>query len=304
VGLPVYNGESFLKRAVESLLSQTYRDFELIIVDNASTDDTGAICREYAGRDRRVRYWCNARNLGAARNFRRVFELSHGELFMWAAHDDEHEPDFLERCVSVLDSDPGLVLAYTQTRDIDAGGATLGIRSTGLDTNTARVARRLRALVRTDYPCVPALGVARAAVLRRTRLLQDYADCDRVLLAEIGLVGRIVELPEPLFARREHADRSVRQYRSRQTRSAWFDPSRAGRPSFPYTRQFMGYITAIGRAPISPLERAQCAGVMMEWLGHNARGLYEDLVYAGRFALRPLKRRVVHAARSAGPASH
>ncbi len=300
--MPVYNGERFLGRAIETLLGQTYRDFELIIVDNASTDGTGEVCRAYAERDRRVHYWRNQRNVGAMGNFRRVFQLSHSELFKWAAHDDEHEPEFIERCVTALDRDPGLVLAYTQTRDIDASGATLGIRSEGLETNSPDVARRFRSLVRRDYHCVLTFGVARAAMLRRTRLLQDYADCDRVLLAEIGLAGRILEIPEPLFVRREHAERSVRQYSSRQTRSAWFAPSHAGRPAFPYTRQFMGYLTAIRRAPISTAERTRCARVMAHWLRSNTRGVCEDVVYAGRFAMRPLKRRVWHAPRSARPA--
>lgn len=302
MGLPVYNGERFLARAIDTLLAQTYRDFELLIVDNASTDGTEEICRAYAERDPRVRYWRNERNLGAMGNFRRAFELSSGELFKWAAHDDEHEPEFLERCVAALDADRELVLAYTQTREIDASGVTLGIRSTGLETNSPDVARRFRSLVRRDYPCVLAFGVMRAAMLRKTRLLQDYADCDRVLLAEIGLAGRILELPDALFVHRQHANRSVAQYRSRQTRNAWFDPSRAGRPSFPYTRQFVGYMTAIDRAPITAQDYARCTRVMMEWLGRNTRGLCEDVVYAGRFAMRPLKRRVVHAPRPARPA--
>ncbi|HXS09474.1 MAG TPA: glycosyltransferase family 2 protein [Candidatus Krumholzibacteria bacterium] len=302
MGLPVYNGERFLGRAIDTLLAQTYRDFELIIVDNASSDGTEDICRAYAQRDRRIHYWRNGRNLGAMGNFRRVFELARGELFKWAAHDDEHEPAFLEKCVTALDGDPGLVLAYTQTRDIDADGATLGIRSTGLDTNSEDVAHRFRALVRRDYPCVLAFGVSRANMLRRTRLLQDYADCDRVLLAEIGLAGRIIELPDPLFVRREHKSRSVWQFRSRQTRSAWFDPSHAGKPSFPYTRQLLGYMSALGRAPISTVDRMRCGGVMAEWLGHNGNGLVEDMVYATRYALRPLKRRMLHEPRPARPA--
>lgn len=300
--MPVYNGDRFLERAIDTLLAQTYRDFELIIVDNASTDRTGAIGRSFARQDRRVQYWRNEQNLGAAANFRRAFELSHSELFKWAAHDDEHEPDFIERCVATLDEDPGVVLAYTQMRNIDESGATLGVRSTGLDTNNRDVAARFRSLVRRKYPCVLAFGVARSEMLRRTRLIQDYADCDRVMFAEIGLAGRIVELADPLFVRREHSARSVRQYRSRQTRSAWFDPSHADRPSFPYTRQLMGYTTAIERARISATDRARCAGVMVEWLGRNARGMGEDLMFAARYAMRPLKRRVVHAPPPARPA--
>lgn len=300
IGLPVYNGEDFLERAIETLLAQTYTDFELVICDNASTDRTDEICRAFAARDARIRYHRNERNLGAMGNFCRVFELSSGELFKWAAHDDEHEPEFLARCVAALDADPTVVLVYTQFRAIDEHEATLGIRSTGLDTASCRVARRFRELVRQDYPCVACYGVVRSEVMRRTRMLQNYADCDRVLLAEIGLEGRILELAEPLFVRREHRNRSVWQFRSRQTRNAWFDPSKAGRPAFPYTKQFAGYLGAIGRAGISPVDRVQCGGVMARWLMRNMDGIREDVIFAARFAVRPMKRRLIPASRSAG----
>ena len=286
IGLPVYNGEAFLDRAIETLLNQTYRDFELVICDNASTDRTGEICRRFAALDARVRYHCNDRNLGAMGNFRRVFELSRSELFKWAAHDDEHEPEFLARCVAALDADPTVVLVYTQFLAIDENEETLAVRSTGLDTSSCRVARRFGELVRRDYPCVACFGVVRAEVLRRTSLLASYADSDRVLLAELGLEGRMLELPEPLFKRREHRNRSVWQFRSRQTRNAWFDPSKAGRPSFPYMKQFKGYMNAIGRAPISRVDRAACRRVMARWLVHNIDGLWEDVTFAARFAMR------------------
>jgi glycosyltransferase involved in cell wall biosynthesis len=301
IGLPVYNGEAFLERAIETLLDQTYLNFELVICDNASTDRTGEICRHYAALDDRIRYHCNDHNLGAMGNFRRVFELSRGELFKWAAHDDEHEPEFLARCVAALDADPTVVLVYTQFRAIDENEETLAVRSTGLDTTSCQVARRFEELVRRDYPCVACYGVVRSEVLRRTSLLASYADSDRVLLAELGLEGRMLELPEPLFKRREHRNRSVWQFRSRQTRNAWFDPSTAGRPAFPYTKQFMAYMDAIGRARISRLDRVQCRRVMARWLVHNADGLWEDVTYAARFAMRPMKRRVMASSR---PASH
>lgn len=302
VGLPVYNGEAFLERAIDTLLGQTYRDFELVICDNASTDRTGEICRRYATLDTRIRYHCNDHNLGAMGNFRRVFELSRGELFKWAAHDDEHEPEFLASCVAALDADPTVVLAYTRFLAIDENEQTLAVRSTGLDTTSRRVARRFQELVRRDYPCVACYGVVRSDVLRRTTLLASFADSDRVLLAELGLEGRMVELSEPLFKRREHRNRSVWQYTSRQTRNAWFDPSKAGRPAFPYTKQFKAYLDAIRHAPVSAVDRVHCMGVMARWLLRNVDGLCEDVTFAARFAMRPMKRRVVAHGRPAGHA--
>jgi len=99
IGMPVYNGERFLREALESLLNQTYRDFELIISDNASTDSTSAICAEYAARDPRIRYIRQSENIGASANFRFVFNESLGRYFMWAAHDDVRAPEFIEVAV-------------------------------------------------------------------------------------------------------------------------------------------------------------------------------------------------------------
>ena len=105
IGLPIYNGEEFLKEAIESLINQTFEDFEIVISDNASTDQTQQICRYYADLDPRIRYYRCKQNLGAAWNYNRVFELSYGEYFKWAAHDDFCGPAFFERCVDALDRD-------------------------------------------------------------------------------------------------------------------------------------------------------------------------------------------------------
>src|SRR5689334_17075101 len=93
IGLFVYNGERFIEKALDSILSQTFRDFELIISDNASTDHTGDICQAYAKRDDRIRYYRNQKNMGAGWNVRRVCELATGKYFKWAAADDMLEPD-------------------------------------------------------------------------------------------------------------------------------------------------------------------------------------------------------------------
>src|SRR3712207_6191103 len=106
IGLPVYNGEKFIREAIDSILNQTFEDFELIISDNASTDETAAICQTYAAQDRRVRYFRNLENIGAAGNHNRVFEAASGKYFKWAAHDDLCGPNFVAECVNVLDRDP------------------------------------------------------------------------------------------------------------------------------------------------------------------------------------------------------
>lgn len=99
IGMPVYNGEAFIREALDALLAQTFTDFELIISDNASTDGTEAICREYALRDKRVRYVRQAKNCGAIANFQFVLKEAVSEYFMWAAADDYWAPTFLTKIV-------------------------------------------------------------------------------------------------------------------------------------------------------------------------------------------------------------
>ena len=97
VGLPVFNGENFVREAIESILSQTFSDFELVISDNASTDSTQSICEEYQQKDKRVRYFRSPENRGASWNFNNTFHLSQGEYFKWAAHDDVLLPRYFSR---------------------------------------------------------------------------------------------------------------------------------------------------------------------------------------------------------------
>ena len=125
IGLPVYNGERWLSQSVESILAQSFTDFELVICDNASTDGTEAICRGFAGRDERVRYLRNARNIGGMRNATLVFEQARGEYFRWAAHDDVCEPTLIERLVEVLDDHPEVVAAVSPSISIDGDGNRL-----------------------------------------------------------------------------------------------------------------------------------------------------------------------------------
>src|SRR5215470_5950299 len=144
IGLPVYNGAHFLKEALDALLSQTFGDFELIISDNASTDGTQEICRAYASIDRRIRYYRHEQNRGAAWNHNNVFRLSTSEYFKWAAHDDVCAPQYLERCVKVLDHTHVTVLCYTQSIIIDEHGKHLRHYSARCGVRSPRPYERFR----------------------------------------------------------------------------------------------------------------------------------------------------------------
>ena len=120
IGLPVYNGEVHLSEAFESLLGQTYEDFELIVSDNASTDGTSEICLRYARQDRRIRYIRQDENIGLVPNHVFLIGQARGELFKSAAHDDFYARDLLLRCVQTLDDDPSAVVAHPWSAVVDA----------------------------------------------------------------------------------------------------------------------------------------------------------------------------------------
>ena len=204
IGLPVYNGARYLEASVDSILSQSFRDLELIISDNASTDDTEAIGRALTGRDPRVRYLRNDANVGIAANFNLLVPLASGRLFKWATADDQLRPGFLARCVSTLESDQSVVLAYTKTEFVDEDGAPLDIVDPGWhlvsDDPSARLAEALRAVHYVNA----ALGVIRTDALRRTHLVPRYAGGDFTMMAELSLLGKFFEIPETLYMRRIH----------------------------------------------------------------------------------------------------
>lgn len=287
IGLPVYNGEKFIREAIDSILNQTFEDFELIICDNASTDETAAICQAYAAQDRRVRYFRNIENIGAAGNHNRVFEAASGKYFKWAAHDDVCGPTFVAECVNVLDRDPSIVLCYSRAIIIDAQGKSLKeSEATNAQISSAIPYRRLREVVSEQiFLSNPILGLIRADVLKKTPLLGNYPAHDLPLLAELSLYGRFYEIPEPLFFSRDHSQRGSRAYDYRQPHKAiaWFDPKMAGKLVFPAWRMFAEYIAAINRSPLSWRDRLPCYGEIAKWLKSYRQDLVRDLIVATEY---------------------
>jgi glycosyltransferase involved in cell wall biosynthesis len=258
IGMPVFNGDNYLAGALDSILRQTYSDFELIISDNASTDRTGEICREYASSDARIRYVRNEANLGAARNYNRVFALSSGKYFKWASHDDLCAPEFLERCVEVLDREASVVLSYSRTSIIDEHGKPIRTYCDDFNLNSPLPHERFHRVFAANRMLNPIAGVVRSETLKRTRLIANYAGSDAVLLAELALRGEFHEVPECLFYRRVHPQKSTLANGSDEELAAWYDPSSAGRILIPRWRRFFGFLTSVKHAPLRRYDRARC----------------------------------------------
>lgn len=273
IGVPVYNGDNYLAETLDSILAQTFTDFELIISDNASTDRTEAICRQYAARDHRVRYERNPTNLGAAKNYNRVFELSQGEYFKWNGHDDPLAPSFLERCVAVLDRDPTVVLCFARNRAIDERGeehdvgaltARTFVPKPQLGSPQAHV--RFYHAVVADHPQGAIFGLIRRNVLAQTPLIGGYRSSDLTLLGELALRGRFHQVPETLQYRRFHPHQGHHVYKTKHLREIWFDPSRSHINPHPYLRLFREHLNTIRRAAPDETTRLYCYAYMPLWM--------------------------------------
>lgn len=206
IGLPVYNGERFIRTALDSLLGQTYAQLELIICDNASTDQTAAICQEYLAKDQRVRYYRNPTNLGAVKNFNRAFELSTGTYFMWAADHDLREPTFVERCVEIMQQDQTVVICYSQTVRLEPDGSYSAPIPPRLDTRGLFEIARFQIVLWSLTYCYQVYGLMRSSALRRTGLARDTIGPDAILLAELSLLGTFAYVPDRLFYIRRMPD--------------------------------------------------------------------------------------------------
>ncbi len=272
IGLPVYNGEPFLAQAVDALLAQTFTDFELIISDNASTDDTERIARSYLS-DPRVRYIRQERNIGSAHNHNAVIEAARGEFFKWASDDDLYGPELLRRCIEALDARPEVVLAHCATAFIDEAGEITNVESYPLRTDVGDVVVRFRSLLYTQGGD-DIYGVIRTSAMRAVGRHGSYHLADRVIVAELALHGRFHQVDEPLYFRRDHQGRAERASSGMRRRCANLDPVRADRLRHPGVRllgeYLAGYVQAIARAPLSPAEKARCLGAFTVWVVRHA----------------------------------
>ena len=297
VGLFVYNGERFIEEALNSILNQTFTDFELIISDNASTDRTGEIAQAYAKRDDRIRYYRSEKNMGAGWNARHVYELATGKYFRWAAVDDLLEPDLLRRCVEILEGDPGCVVAHTRTKEVDENGIFIRNYVPPMRTDYDDPVARFREMLRTGGDrCYQIYGVMRMSALRQLPPQGIYVNADGVLLARMTLLGRFYEVPEYLFINRRHRGQSgetlpVRIKQPRRFRltnwhnglpcAEWWDhPLKRRTLTFPEFRLLLEYFLSIFRAPLGPGQKLRCYYRLLTWTRRHLKIMMRDLVIA------------------------
>ncbi len=277
IGMPVFNGERYLAEAITSLLDQTFRDFEIVVLDNASTDATPAIVADLISRDSRIRYVRNDTNIGASPNFAKVARLTTAPFFKWAAHDDLHAPTYLESCMAILAANPAVVLAHSDTVYIGDCGRHFkpGRSGSFLDPATGHELpvdkvdlaesgspfRRFADVVFNSRIGSHMFGIVRRSALDRTRSIQNIPSSDRPFLAELALLGPFRQAREPLFRKRFHpamtwalTGEEVRAY-----------VSGTGSRYSPKARKLQVYLTAAHGKPVGLLTKAACCGVVLAY---------------------------------------
>nr|PZN77482.1 MAG: glycosyltransferase family 2 protein [Pseudomonadota bacterium] len=255
IGLPVYNAERYLPLAIESHLSQSFGDFELIISDNGSTDGTREICREYAAKDRRIRYFREEQNRGLSWNHARVFELSRSELFRWSAADDIPSPGLLAELVEILRNDPSIVLCVPHTKNIDDDGAVIGELPRTLDLQMDDAFERARAVLTRGYQMVFHQGLIRREALLATSRRWNYFGWDFILLFELALQGKIAMTRDAHLLRRLHRQQASRVQRDAQKGVRHIEPTFGARFVMPHWRWATERLRAALAAPLPVSQR-------------------------------------------------
>lgn len=275
IGLPTYNGALKIRRALDSLLSQTYQNIELIISDNASTDDTREICAEYASRDKRIRYIRQKENIGQFQNFPFVLRNANGKYFMWTADDDWWDPRFIEILKNALDARPSYGVAMSSYARVYDDGEFLAETSFDGKNNITNL----------SYGKVLEMMMKRAPIhkfsygLFRTELLKKLANrqfpkCiawERAYMCEVALSTHFYSYQEVLYKITTYRKSLAERHGATDVAKAYFN-------RFHYTKYVFTTIGRVSTSPIVPFYRKitilPVAALKLLWFG-KGRILHE-----------------------------
>jgi glycosyltransferase involved in cell wall biosynthesis len=255
IGLPVYNSERHIENSIESLLNQSYRDFLLIISDNASTDQTSDICQEYAKLDKRIIYHRNPNNIGLSPNFNFVFKQSKSPYFKWATADDFWAPTMLEKALGVMESDEQVALCYPKTMLVDESGNNPQPYEDNLNLMSDNPRERFIQFLENGRLTHQHLGVSRASMIRKTHMLAEHGGSDINFLAELALYGKFYEYPERLFFRRFHKDSSSWARNDSNHQKRRYHSKKSAGIVLTRWRQYISFFRAIHASPIAIREK-------------------------------------------------
>lgn len=285
IGMPAYNSARTLHASIDCLLNQTYRDFELIVSDNGSTDETWSIIQEYAKRDSRVIGIRQPHNIGANGNYTAVFLAAKGRYFKWASSNDWCAPGFLACCVEYLEANPDVALATPRTRLFVETLADARDYQDDISLDSANRVERFIQLSKTLALNNMMNGVVRKEVLSRTPLIEHYPGADVVLVGHIALLGKAVLLPEYLFYRRMDSETAT-ALMSKEARERHHYPGKTSRALFPSWRFLAGWFRAVWSARLSFSETRRAFGWVLHMAYWRHADLRHDLISAFRYALR------------------
>lgn len=276
VGLPVFNGARLVEPTIRSILAQDLADIELIIVDNASTDDTPAICRRIAASDSRVRYHGNSRNLGAPRNYNLAFERSEAPYFKWCAVGDICGPGLLSRCMERLEAEPSAVLAYPQTRLFAEQIEDFDEYEEAIDATLSRPAERYASLKQHLHLNNLMNGMIRRSALAETRLHRPFFSSDVVLMMELILRGPFVPVTGVYYYRRM-APESATALQSREQLVQHWSPERTHPLGLQRWRRLLAEYGAALRARIGLCDTAAILWMITRSAVWQRRQLWREL---------------------------
>lgn len=281
VGMPAYNSGEFITEAIESILNQTFRDFELIISDNASTDNTQQICEAFARQDSRIRYYRNERNIGASDNYNAVFHHARGAYFKWASSNDLCAADFLGKCVDVLDERQDAVLSYPRARLFTDNPGEGEDYEDNLDLQDDSACARFKKFMANIRLNNVMNGMIRAATLRHTALIKTFFSSDMSLMAEVAMHGKFIEIPDYLFYRRMD-EQTATKLKSEEEVLKHYDPDLKNPMLFQNWKIHFEYLSAATRAPVPVSERLCLMKCMLKQIVWDRAPLATDVIQAVR----------------------
>lgn len=272
--MPVYNGEGRIEKALNSLLSQSFKNFELIISDDNSSDNTANICDEYAAKDARIKFYRQKNNSGLVKNFAFVLNQAKGDYFMWAAQDDWWDENFIRKMVEAMEKNPEYVVAMSHYKIISDSGKITETSLGRHDFTKLSNYRLFRVILSAKDNPIFEYGLFRTDFLKKlfSRLKPHSIEDTVILMSEAALAGKFYSVPEFLHIKY----RNPKNLRERHYLGNYY-----GEPC-PYTKFIKTLLVWLITSRVIPFRRKFL--IFWPWLRkliHYRRKIFRELF--GRF---------------------